>query len=71
MRLVWAYLFDGIAGVAGFAIFGNALFGMLGVQVPNTLMFAALCFVIWFLAYEDVAATPSSIVVCFIQVLLV
>jgi amino acid transporter len=30
--LVWAYLFDGIAGVAGFAIFGNALFGMLGAK---------------------------------------
>ena len=41
--LVWAYLFDGIAGVAGFAIFGNALLGMLGVQVPNIPMFAILC----------------------------
>src|SRR5260370_5706160 len=42
--LVWAYLCDGIAGVAGFAIFGNALFGMLGFQVPNARMFAILCF---------------------------
>ncbi len=58
--LVWAYLFDGIAGVAGFAIFGNALLGMLGFQIPNMLMFAILCFIIWFLAYEDVQI--SSIV---------
>lgn len=65
--LVWAYLFDGIAGVAGFAIFGNALFGMLGFQVPNLLMFAILCFIIWFLAYEDVQI--SSIVMLVFEAL--
>ena len=65
--LVWAYLFDGIAGVAGFAIFGNALFGMLGFQVPNVLMFAILCFIIWFLAYEDVQI--SSIVMLVFEAL--
>ncbi len=65
--LVWAYLFDGIAGVAGFAIFGNALFGMLGFQVPNALMFAILCFIIWFLAYEDVQI--SSIVMLVFEAL--
>jgi amino acid transporter len=65
--LVWAYLFDGIAAVAGFAIFGNALLGMLGVQVPNMLMFAILCFAIWFLAYEDVQI--SSIVMLLLEAL--
>lgn len=65
--LVWAYLFDGIAGVAGFAIFGNALLGMLGFQVPNVLMFAILCFVIWFLAYEDIQL--SSIVMLLFEAL--
>jgi amino acid transporter len=65
--LVWAYLFDGVAGVAGFAIFGNALLGMLGFQVPNLLMFAILCFIIWFLAYEDVQI--SSIVMLLFEAL--
>jgi amino acid transporter len=65
--LVWAYLFDGIAGVAGFAIFGNALLGMLGVHVPNILMFAILCGVIWFLAYEDIQI--SSLVMLLLEAL--
>jgi amino acid transporter len=65
--LVWAYLFDGIAGVAGFAIFGNALLGMLGFQVPNLLMFAILCFIIWLLAYADVQI--SSLVMLLLEAL--
>jgi amino acid transporter len=52
--LVWAYLFDGIPGVAGFAIFADAVLGPLGVHVPYTLMFAIVVFVVWYLAYEDV-----------------
>jgi amino acid transporter len=52
--LVWAYLFDGIPGVAGFTIFADAVLGTLGLQVPHVLMFAIVVFVVWLLAYEDV-----------------
>jgi amino acid transporter len=52
--LVWAYLFDGIPGVAGFTIFADAVLRMLGLQVPHVLMFAIVVFVVWLLAYEDV-----------------
>src|ERR1700720_781829 len=38
--LVWAYLFDGIPGVAGFTIFADAVLRMLGLHVPYVLMFA-------------------------------
>jgi amino acid transporter len=58
--LVWAYLFDGIPGVAGFTIFADAVLGMLGLHVPYVLMFAIVVFAVWLLAYEDVRL--SSIV---------
>src|SRR5216683_6752985 len=52
--LVWAYLFIGTAGMTGFTIFANTLFGMMGFQVPNIIIFAACAAVIWFLAYKDI-----------------
>jgi amino acid transporter len=52
--LVWAYLFDGIPGVAGFAIFADTMLGMLGLHVPYLLMFAAVVLAVWVLAYKDV-----------------
>src|SRR5271154_4381504 len=52
--LVWAYLFDGIPGVAGFAIFADTVLGMFGLHVPYTMMFAVVVFVVWLLAYKDV-----------------
>ena len=52
--LVWAYLFDGIPGVAGFTIFANAALGAIGLHVPALPMFAIVVFVVWLLAYEDV-----------------
>jgi amino acid transporter len=58
--LVWAYLFDGIPGVAGFTIFADAVLGMLGLHVPYVLMFAIVVFAVWLLAYKDVQL--SSIV---------
>jgi amino acid transporter len=58
--LVWAYLFDGIPGVAGFAIFANAVLGTVGLHVPSLLTFAIVVFVVWLLAYKDVEL--SSIV---------
>ncbi len=52
--LVWAYLFIGTAGMTGFTIFANTLFGMMGFQLPNLLIFATCAVVIWFLAYKDI-----------------
>ena len=52
--LVWAYLFDGIPGVAGFTIFADTILGMLGLRVPSLMMFAIIVLVVWFLAYRDV-----------------
>src|SRR5579862_140044 len=52
--LVWAYLFIGTAGMTGFTIFANTLFGMMGFQVPNLLIFAVCAAVIWVLAYKDI-----------------
>jgi amino acid transporter len=52
--LVWAYLFIGTAGMTGFTIFANTLFGMMGFQVPNLVIFAVCAAVIWTLAYKDI-----------------
>jgi len=52
--LVWAYLFIGTAGMTGFTIFTNTLFGMMGFQVPNLVIFAACALIIWTLAYKDI-----------------
>jgi amino acid transporter len=52
--LVWAYLFDGIPGVAGFTIFANAVLATVGLHVPALLSFAVVMFTVWLLAYKDV-----------------
>jgi len=64
--LVWAYLFIGTAGMTGFTIFANTLFGMMGFQVPNIVIFAACAAVIWFLAYKDIRL--STILMLVIEV---
>jgi amino acid transporter len=52
--LVWAYLFIGTAGMTGFTIFAGALLGMIGIHVPQLLLFALCGAVIWLLAYKDI-----------------
>src|SRR5260370_12872769 len=52
--LVWAYLFIGTAGMTGFTIFAYTLFGMIGFQLPNIVIFAGCAAIIWFLAYKDI-----------------
>jgi amino acid transporter len=52
--LVWAYLFIGTAGMTGFTIFCNTLFGMMGFQLPNILIFMVCAGIIWLLAYKDI-----------------
>ena len=52
--LVWAYLFIGTAGMTGFTIFASTLLGMIGIHVPQLLLFALCGAVIWLLAYKDI-----------------
>jgi amino acid transporter len=52
--LLWAYLFSGILGVAGVAIFSDVVIGMSGIHIPSALTFAMAVFVAWSLAYRDI-----------------
>lgn len=52
--LAWAYLFIGTAGMTGFTIFASTLLGMIGIHVPQLLLFAACAATIWWLAYKDI-----------------
>ena len=54
--LIWAYLFIGVAGLAGFAIFAQQFLSGIGVHttVPPVLFFIASGAVCWFIAYKDI-----------------
>ncbi len=54
--LIWAYLFIGVAGLAGFAIFAQQLLSGLGVHstVPPVIFFLLSAGVCWFIAYKDI-----------------
>jgi len=54
--LIWAYLFIGVAGLAGFAIFTAQLLSGIGVHtdVPPVIFFILSGAVCWFIAYKDI-----------------
>ncbi|HTK11589.1 MAG TPA: APC family permease [Ktedonobacteraceae bacterium] len=52
--LIWAYLFIGMAGMTGFAIFADQLLGFIGISVPPVVFFLISGVVCWFLAYRDI-----------------
>ena len=52
--LVWAYLFIGLAGTTGFAIFAQKLLDMVHVTVPPVILFAACIGTSFVLAYKDI-----------------
>jgi amino acid transporter len=54
--LIWAYLFIGVAGLAGFAIFAQQFLSGIGVHatVPPVLLFLLSAGVCWFIAYKDI-----------------
>jgi amino acid transporter len=52
--LVWAYLFIGLAGTTGFAIFAQKLLDMVHVSVPPVLLFALCIGTSFLLAYKDI-----------------
>lgn len=52
--LIWAYLFIGMAGMTGFAIFAGQLMSFIGINVPPVIFFVISGAVCWFLAYRDI-----------------
>jgi len=54
--LIWAYLFIGVAGLAGFAIFAGQFLQGIGVHttVPPVILFMLSAGVCWFIAYKDI-----------------
>ncbi|MGD0378936.1 MAG: APC family permease [Acidimicrobiales bacterium] len=54
--LIWAYLFIGVAGLTGFAIFAQQFLQGIGVHttVPPVIFFLLSAGVCWFIAYKDI-----------------
>jgi amino acid transporter len=54
--LLWCYLFIGIAGLSGFAIFANAFLNAIGIHgaLPAVLLFAVSASLCWLVAYKDI-----------------
>jgi len=54
--LIWAYLFIGVAGLAGFAIFAAQFLSGIGLHtvVPPVIFFVLSGGVCWFIAYKDI-----------------
>ncbi|HXQ59281.1 MAG TPA: APC family permease [Acidimicrobiales bacterium] len=54
--LIWAYLFIGVAGLAGFAIFAQQFLSGIGIggTVPPVILFLLAAGVCWFIAYKDI-----------------
>ncbi len=54
--LIWAYLFIGVAGLTGFAIFAGQFLSGIGVHtvVPPVIFFLLSAGVCWFIAYKDI-----------------
>jgi amino acid transporter len=73
--LVWAYLFIGLAGTTGFAIFAQKLLDMVHVTVPPVLLFAACIGTSFLLAFKDIRISTLVMLVlealsCFLIVVL-
>jgi amino acid transporter len=52
--LIWAYMFIGTAGVAGFTIFAQQLLVMMHLNIPAVALFAVCAAICWYCAYKDV-----------------
>jgi len=52
--LIWAYLFIGMAGMTGFAIFAGQLLSFVGINLPPILFFLISGVLCWYLAYKDI-----------------
>lgn len=63
--LLWSYLFIGVAGLAGFAIFVQAFLSAVGlhVTVPPVLLFLVSGGACWYIAYKDIRIS-SMLTLC-------
>jgi len=52
--LVWAYLFIGIAGTAGFSIFADKLLQMAHINAPPLFLFAVCIGACFYISYQDI-----------------
>lgn len=52
--LIWAYLFIGMAGMTGFAIFAGQLLGFIGIHITPIVFFFISGAICWYLAYRDI-----------------
>ena len=52
--LVWAYLFIGLAGTTGFAIFADKLLQMVHINAPPSVLFIICLAACFLLAYKDI-----------------
>jgi amino acid transporter len=61
--LLWAYVFVGVAGLTGFAVFANTLAGLVGFH-PNPLATVLACLAVGFaLAYRDIRLSTITLLV--------
>jgi amino acid transporter len=58
--LIWAYVFIGTAGMAGFTIFAQQLLGAAGIHVPAIALFGVCGIISWYLAYRDIALSTIA-----------
>jgi len=61
--LVWAYLFIGTAGMTGFTIFATTLLGMIGIHVPQIVLFVVCAASIWYLGYRDIRLSSGLMLI--------
>jgi amino acid transporter len=53
--LIWSYLFIGVAGLTGFAVFAAQFLAAVGVHAPPPVVFFAISAVAcWYIAYKDI-----------------
>ena len=53
--LIWSYLFIGVAGLTGFAVFTTQFLGAVGVPAPTpVVLFAVSALACWYIAYQDI-----------------
>ncbi len=61
--LIWAYLFIGIAGTAGFTIFAAKLLDLMGISLPAVLLFAICLVACFVMAYKDMVISAISMLI--------
>jgi amino acid transporter len=59
--LLWAYVFVGVAGLTGFAVFANALTAIVHVHLPPLLVVLACLAVAFALAYRDIRLSTITL----------